>query len=191
MYYQLKCTSVIIPLILMLSCNSSVSRHGASEDLQRLAAQKSYGYRVLKELEHADTIELFKFDYFMPRADIGAEGTFRGWKVLTRAYVTGEEKRQLIDALRNAIESHDGSVAAAYDKERGIRAITIDGHVIEIELSFFSYQVLVTRDGELDGSFTIAESARNDFERVLRHSGERVADPTPIPSWVKEVETSN
>jgi hypothetical protein len=181
MTFRIVDVCVICVVAVPLLCGCYALKDDSTSPVNVLASRKAYGYRILKELREAGSIELCAFDLSAAREDIATPGTLRGWKILTHAIVTGQEQRQVIEVLLRGIEIHDGRVATEVDKERGIRAITSTGDIIEIEISFFSYQVIVTRNGRFDGVFTVAESIQDEFDAIIVRNGQNVGDPMPIP----------
>jgi hypothetical protein len=96
-------------------------------------------------LEKAEEIELYSLE---PDKKAKKEGAgLRGWEVLGKTTLSGDEKRAIVKALQKGIAASDGSAAACFNPRHGIRA-THDGKTVELVICFECLSI----DGWTDGT---------------------------------------
>ena len=118
-------------------------------------------------LDKANTIELVSLnpDHEAKRP----AGRLRGWKVLGRATLEGDDKKAILAALQAGIEGNEGRAAKCFNPRHGIEA-TYEGKTVELVICFECLSMEGWNDGRPFKALTTGGPA-GEFNRMLEAKG--------------------
>ena len=118
-------------------------------------------------LEKANTIELVSLD---PDHEAKTPaGGLRGWRVLGRATLAGDDKRAILAALQSGIEDSEGRAAKCFNPRHGIEA-TYEGKTVELVICFECLSMEGWNDGKPFKALTTSGPSE-EFNRMLKAKG--------------------
>lgn len=123
-------------------------------------------------LERAEHGEIFALNPVPPEPEEVAKAPgelFQGYRVLGKAKLTSKEERdRLIEAVRDAIRSNDGTAAKCFTPRHGLR-IVAQGDAVDLVICFECYQMRV-HQGPNEHMLLIGRDGESELDAALaRH----------------------
>ncbi|QDT95823.1 hypothetical protein [Gimesia aquarii] len=129
-------------------------------------------------LHNATTFELFSLDPNQRDQKPGVD-MFHGWKILGSVEVSDSATRNtLLNALDAGIAENDGTVAACFEPRHGIR-VEYDGKQHDFVICFQCYSGKWYTDGKESEGYTLTDSPKPVFDRVLQAASVQLTPPPP------------
>ncbi len=125
-------------------------------------------------LDKAESFEVWSLD--AEREKDANKESFHGWKVLGKTAVTGDARKELLDALNKGL-AENATGARCFVPRHGLRAVH-DGVTVDLVICFECswVHVYIDKAAMPDAKLAIGKTPAPAFDKVLKDAGVKLAD---------------